>query len=126
VLVGKSNNGNGDCNATISNALCVKSSGVGTLSTIGVGQSLTFNFDFTCNNCTALANWDFLAFGSCTTGNGNCYAISTNGTAVSVPEPSSPTLLVCTLLAALSALAIPRVRGLVFPPAQSGLLPSKA
>jgi hypothetical protein len=121
VLVGKSNNGNGDCNATISNALCVKSSGVGTLSTIGVGQSLTFNFDFTCNNCTELANWDFLAFGTCTTGNGNCYAISTNGTGVSVPEPSSTTFLVCTLLAAISGLAIPRVRAMVLPGQQSEL-----
>jgi hypothetical protein len=126
VLVGKSNNGNGDCNAALTNALCVKPSGTGTQSTLGVGQSLTFSFDFTCTNCTELAHWIFLSNGTCVTGSGNCYAISTEGSAVSVPEPSSPTLLVCTLLAALSALAIPRVRGLVFPPAQTGLLASKA
>jgi hypothetical protein len=121
VLVGKSNNGNGNCNANIGNALCVKSSGIGSPSTIGVGQSLTFNFDFTCTNCTELANWDFLAFGTCTTGNGNCYAISTNGTGVSVPEPSSTTFLLCTLLAAGSVLAIPGVRAMVLPALQSEL-----
>jgi len=121
VLVGKSNNGNGNCNAAISNALCVKPSGTGSLSTLGVGQSLIFSFDFTCTNCTELANWIFLANGTCVTGSGNCYAISTTGTAVSVPEPSSPILLVCSLLAALGVLAIPRVRSVVFPVEQSAL-----
>ena len=121
LLVGKSNNGNGDCNGTLSDAMCVKPSGSGTLSTIGVGQSLTFSFDFTCTNCTELANFIFLANGTCVTGRGNCYAISTKGTPVSVAEPSSPVLLVCSLLAMLSLLAIPRVRGVVFPAKQSGL-----
>lgn len=115
VLVGKSNNGNGNCNSNISNALCVTSSGLGALSTIGLGKSLTFNFDFSCTNCTELANWIFLSSGSCVTGSGNCYAISTpsNG-GVPVPEPSSPILLASSLLAALSLLAVPRVRSTVF------------
>ena len=120
VLAGKSNNGNGNCNSGISYALCVTRSANGSPSTIGVGQSLTFNFDFTCANCTELANWIFLSSGSCVSGNGNCYAISTPGTPASVPEPSSPMLLGCSLLAALALLAFPRLRGIVFPRAHSG------
>jgi hypothetical protein len=100
--------------------LCVTRSASGSPSTIGVGQSLTFNFDFTCANCTELANWIFLSSGSCVSGSGNCYAISTSGSPVSMPEPSSPTLLGCSLLAALGLLAFPRLRGIVFPRAHSG------
>jgi hypothetical protein len=116
---GKSNNGNGNCNASIGNAVCVAPTGLGTL--IGVGQSLTFTLDLTCTNCTELANWIFLAHGSCDPGTGNCYAISTTGTPVSVPEPSSPMLLACSLLAALGMLALPRVRSILFSARHSGL-----
>jgi hypothetical protein len=110
VLVGKSNNGNGDCNSAISNALCVKASGASgtSLSTLGVGQSLTFSFDFTCAGCTELANWIFLANGTCTTGSGNCYAISTEGTPVPVPEPSSLALLASELVLPLGFVAVRR------------------
>src|SRR3954471_18094282 len=95
VLVGKSNNGsNGNCNSNLSDAMCVTLSGVGSPSLIG--QSLTFSFNFNCTNCTALGSWDFLSHGTCTTGTGNCYAISVNGTStppLGVPEPSVLTLL---------------------------------
>jgi hypothetical protein len=111
---GKSNNGNANCNASIGSAVCVAPTGLGTLSKIGVGQSLTFTLDLTCTNCTELANWIFLAHGSCDPGSGNCYAISTTGTPVSVPEPSSPMLLACSLVAALGMMAFPRVRSILF------------
>jgi len=92
VLVGKSNNGsNGNCNSNLTDAMCVTLSGVGSPSLISLGQSLTFSFNFSCTNCTALSSWDFLSHGTCTTGTGNCYAISVNGTStppVGVPEPS--------------------------------------
>jgi hypothetical protein len=92
VLVGKSNNGaNGNCNSNLSDAMCVTLSGVGSPSLIGLGQSLTFSFNFSCTNCTASSSWDFLSHGYCTPGSGNCYAISVNGTStppVGVPEPS--------------------------------------
>lgn len=91
VLVGKSNNGaNGNCNSNISDAMCVTLSGVGSPSLIGLGQSLSFSFNFNCTNCTARSSWDFLSHGYCTPGSGNCYAISVNGTStppVGVPEP---------------------------------------
>jgi hypothetical protein len=92
VLVGKSNNGsNGNCNSNLSDALCVTLSGVGSPSLIGLGQSLSFSFNFNCTNCTASSSWGFLSHGYCTPGSGNCYAISVNGTStppVGVPEPS--------------------------------------
>jgi hypothetical protein len=101
VLVGKSNNGsNGNCNSSLSDALCVTLSGVGSPSLIGLGQSLNFSFNFNCTNCTALSSWDFLSHGTCVTGTGNCYAISANGTStptVGVPEPSVFVLLVSEL-----------------------------
>ena len=101
VLVGKSNNGsNGNCNSNLSDAMCVTLSGVGSPSVIGVGQSLNFSFNFSCTNCTALGSWDFLSHGYCTSGNGNCYAISVNGTSTpptGVPEPSVLALLVSEL-----------------------------
>jgi hypothetical protein len=118
-IAGKSNNGNGNCNTAIGNAVCVTSNGAGTLSKIGLGQYLTFNLDLTCANCTELANWIFLAQGSCDPGTGNCYAISTTGTPVSVPEPSSPVLLFCSLVAALGMMAIPRVRNIVLSPGRA-------
>jgi hypothetical protein len=121
VVAGKSNNGNGNCNASIGNAVCVARTGLGTLSNIGVGQSLTFTLDLTCTNCTELANWIFLAQGSCDPGTGNCYAPSTTGTPVSVPEPSSPMLLASSLLAALGMMAFPHVRSILCSAQHSGL-----
>ena len=117
VLVGKSNNGaNGNCNSNLSDALCVTLSGVGSPSSIGVGQSLNFSFDFNCINCTALSSWDFLSHGYCTSGSGNCYAISAYGTpTAAVPEPS-----VMALLA--SQLALMAVLVLVFAPARNRVL----
>ena len=99
LLVGKSSNGNANCNGAIGNAICVKPSGLGTLTTLGKGQSITFTFDINCSNCTQLANWTFLSQGNCVAGTGNCYAISTPGTAVSMPEPSVVALYVSTLAA---------------------------
>jgi hypothetical protein len=88
VMAGKSNNGNGNCNGTLSDAMCVKQSSSGSNLTLTQGQSSTFTFDFTCSNCTELANWIFLSQGNCVTGSGNCYSPSTTGTPVSMPEPS--------------------------------------
>ena len=97
VLVGKSNNGgNGNCNSSLSDALCVTLSAVGSASPIGLGQSLNFSFNFSCTNCSALSSWDFLSHGYCSSGNGNCYAISAYGTpssSTAVPEPSVLVLL---------------------------------
>jgi len=39
LLVGKSSNGNTNCNGAIGNAICVKPSGLGPLTTLGKGQS---------------------------------------------------------------------------------------
>jgi PEP-CTERM motif-containing protein len=124
VNVGKSTNGNANCNGAITQAVCINPSGSGTLSNIGVGDSLTFSFDFTCSNCTELANWIFLAQGSCDPGTGNCYAISTEGTPGTVPEPSSLVLFGSGLLAALGIMAIRRVRGSMFRRWDLGLRPS--
>lgn len=89
VMAGKSNNGNGDCNSTLSDAICVTTSGIGSPSVIGLGQTLTFNFGFTCVNCTALNSWDFMSHGTCVGGTGNCYAVTNwSGGPVGVPEPS--------------------------------------
>lgn len=98
LLAGKSNNGNGNCNSGISNAICVTASGLAPLTTLSKGQSVTFTFGIDCPNCTELANWIFLSQGNCVAGSGNCYAISTPG-AVSMPEPSVLVLAVCTLIA---------------------------
>jgi hypothetical protein len=100
VLVGKSNNGsNGNCNSSVSDAMCITTTGLGPLSKITKGNSLTFSFDFMCSNCTALSSWDFLAHGTCDPGSGNCYAISNNGTNTPVPEPSALALYITTLAA---------------------------
>jgi hypothetical protein len=98
---GKSNNGNSNCNGAIGGAVCLEPSGAGSLSKLSKGQSLTFNFSFTCSNCTELAQWDFLSSGNCVANaNANCYAISVNGSGGStgVPEPSSWALYGATLL----------------------------
>lgn len=100
LVVGKSNNGNANCNSGIGNAICVKPSGSAPLTTLGKGQSVTFTFDINCSNCSELGNWIFLSQGNCVAGRGsrgNCYAISTAGKAVSMPEPSVLMLSVCTL-----------------------------
>jgi hypothetical protein len=119
VNIGKSSNsvGGGSCNSSISGAVCVIGSGaLPTLS--AVGDNLKFSFDFTCTGCTELANWIFLSEGTNVTGGGNAYAISQTQ---AVPEPSTPILLFCSLLAMLGILTIPRVRSLVLPTQQSGL-----
>lgn len=113
VAGGKSNNGNDNCNAAVGNAVCVAYTGVGPVSEVSMGNPLTFNFDLSCATCTELANWIFLSQGKSLSGTGNVYAISTTGSAVSVPEPSTPLLLFCSLAAVLSLLAIPRVRGIL-------------
>lgn len=98
VLVGKSNNGaNGNCNSSVGGAVCITTTGLGTLSKIG--HSLTFSFNFTCSNCVELSSWDFLAHGTCDPGSGNCYAISNNGSNTPVPEPSTLALYITTLAA---------------------------
>lgn len=112
INVGKSSNsvGGGGCNSSISGAVCVIGSGA--LPTLNTGDNLTFNFDFTCTSCTELTNWIFLSEGTNVSGGGNAYAISQTQ---AVPEPSTPLLLFCSLLAALGMLAIPRVRSIVVP-----------
>jgi len=94
-LAGKSNNGNASCNTTISNAICVEPTvAITSLPSLAVGQSITFSLSLSCSSCTELANWIFLASGDCVSNtNANCYAISTEGTGVTVPEPSVLTLL---------------------------------
>ena len=120
---GKSNNGNDNCNSAVGNAVCVAYTGIGSLSEVSLGHPLTFSFDLACTNCTELADWIFLSQGRSLSGNGNVYAISTPslGTPVSMPEPSSPILLFCSLPAALGLLAIPQVRSIVLAPRHSGL-----
>jgi len=113
VAAGKSSNGNDNCNSMVGNAVCVAYTGVGSLSEVSMGNPLTFNFDLACTNCTELSNWIFLSQGQYLSGTGNVYAISTTGSAVSVPEPSTPILLFCSLAAGLSLMAIPRVRGIL-------------
>jgi hypothetical protein len=99
VMAGKSNNGNGDCNSSLSDAICVTTSGIGSPSVIGLGQSLTFGFNFSCPNCTQLGSWDFLSHGTCVGGTGNCYAVTNWGSGtVGVPEPSVVALLASELV----------------------------
>jgi hypothetical protein len=105
VLAGKTNNGNGDCNGTISSAFCVKQNGtvgVNGLPVLSTGQSLTFTFDITCSNCGLMSSWDFLGSsnppGSTT---GNVYAITNWGTPTSMPEPSVAFLYASTLAVGL-------------------------
>ena len=99
VMAGKSNNGNGDCNSNLSDAICVTTSGSGSPSVIGLGQSLTFGFNFSCPNCTPLTSWDFMSHGTCVGGTGNCYAVTNwSGGTVGVPEPSVLALLASEIL----------------------------
>jgi hypothetical protein len=98
VLGGKSNNGtNGNCNSGLSNGICVTLSGTGSPALIGVGQSLNFSFNFNCTNCSSLSSWGFLSHGTCATGKGNCYAISTYGASAAVPDPPVSVLLASEL-----------------------------
>lgn len=106
VMAGKSNNGNGDCNSNLSDAICVTTSGSGSPSVIGLGQSLTFSFNFSCPNCTELSSWDFLSHGTCVGGTGNCYAVTNYGTPVGVPEPSVLGLLASELIFGFGLLMI--------------------
>jgi hypothetical protein len=96
---GKSNNGNGKCNGTIGDALCVQETGTGPV--LQQGQALTFTFDLTCSNCRLMSNWDFLASGNPPTGAGNVYAITNWGNPVSMPEPSVLVLYGSTLAVGL-------------------------
>jgi hypothetical protein len=107
VLAGKANNGGG-CSNNQQYAVCVGLNTGGTASNIGVGQSLTFSFTFTCTGCTEAQVWDFLSNGTCDPGHGNCYAISNNGTPVTVPEPSSLALLGSSLVLPLGFVAFRR------------------
>jgi hypothetical protein len=116
VMGGKSNNGNGDCNSNLSDAICVTTSSSGSPSVIGLGQSLTFNFSFSCPSCIPLSSWDFLSHGTCVGGTGNCYAVTNWGSGtVGVPEPS-----VLALLASEMALMAGIV--LVFGPVRNRVL----
>lgn len=116
VMAGKSNNGNGNCNSSLSDAICVTNSGSGLPSVIGLGQSLTFNFSFSCPNCDPLSSWDFLSHGTCVGGTGNCYAVTNWGSGtVSAPEPS-----VLALLG--SELALMAGAGLLYGPARRRIL----
>jgi hypothetical protein len=105
VAGGKTNNGNGNCNGTISSAFCVQQSGtVGPngLPVLNIGQSLTFTFDISCISCGLMSSWDFLGSsnppGSTT---GNVYAITNWGTPASMPEPSVAFLYASTLAVGL-------------------------
>jgi len=105
VLAGKTNNGNGNCNGTISSAFCVQQNGtVGPngLPVLQTGQSLTFTFNITCTSCGLVSSWDFLGSsnppGSTT---GNVYAITNWGTPTSMPEPSVAFLYASTLAVGL-------------------------
>jgi hypothetical protein len=111
---GKADNG-GNCSDNQQYALCVSLNSDGTPSAILPGKSLTFTADFTCPGCTEQQTWDFLSGGNCVGSNGNCYAVTQNGTPTAMPEPSTPILLGCSLLVGLGMLAFPRVRRTVFP-----------
>ena len=89
---GKSNNGNANCQASVSGAFCVEPRiATSSLPKLNIGQSLTFTLTITCSDCTELTNWIFLSSGDCVANtNANCYAISTEG---QVPEPSTLALL---------------------------------
>jgi hypothetical protein len=103
VADGKTNNGNGNCNGTISSAFCVQQNSTAGLPVLNAGQSLMFTFDINCNtNCGLMGSWDFLGSsnhpGSTT---GNVYAITNWGTPTSVPEPSVAFLYASTLAVGL-------------------------
>jgi hypothetical protein len=98
---GKSNNGNSNCNGSISNAFCVQQTGTGTMPVLQQGQYLVFNLTVDCSNCGLMSSWDFMGSGNPTSGKGNVYAITNWGTATSMPEPSVLALYGSTLAAGL-------------------------
>jgi hypothetical protein len=106
LLAGKSNNGNSNCNGTLSSAFCVQQTGIGTLPVLGAGtgqlQSLMFTFYIDCSNCGLMSSWDFLSSGNPPgNGSGNVYAITNWGTPTSMPEPSVVLLYASTLVVGL-------------------------
>ena len=102
VAGGKSNNGNTNCNGTLSYAFCVQQSGTGSPPTLYTGESLIFKFDLTCSSCGLMNSWDFLSSGNSPgTTNGNVYAITNWGTSTSMPEPSVAFLYASTLAVGL-------------------------
>jgi hypothetical protein len=98
---GKTNNGNGNCNGSVSNAFCVQETGPGP--DLTQGQSLTFTFNITCSsNCGLMSSWDFLGSGNpAGSTTGNVYAITNWGTPTSMPEPSVAFLYASTLAVGL-------------------------
>jgi hypothetical protein len=94
---GKSNNGsNGNCNDSVGGAICVSPNGAlnNYFPIIAPNQSLTFNLNLSCPNCTPLSSFDFLSSGKCVSNpNANCYSPSAYGSSVGVPEPSVLALL---------------------------------
>lgn len=96
---GKSNNGNANCNGTLSNAICIQQSGLGPVPTLAQNQSVTFTFDITCTTCNLSSSWIFLSSGNCVANpSANCYAISSPGTAVPMPEASNLAMYSVTLM----------------------------
>jgi len=100
---GKTNNGNGDCNGSVSSAFCVQQkTGATNLPILNTGDSLSFTFDITCNGCSLMSSWDFLGSGNPAGSTvGNVYAITNWGTPTSMPEPSVAFLYGSTLAVGL-------------------------
>jgi hypothetical protein len=97
---GKTNNGNGNCNGSISDAFCVQETGAGP--NLTQGQFLTFTFDITCSSCGLMSSWDFMGSGNpAGSTTGNVYAITNWGTPTSMPEPSVAFLYASTLAVGL-------------------------
>jgi hypothetical protein len=101
VNLGKSNNGNGNCTGSISDAFCVQETSTTGGPLLQQGQSLTFAFDVTCSGCSLMSSWDFMGSGNPASGTGNVYAITNWGTSTSMPEPSVGLLYASTVAAGL-------------------------
>ena len=100
---GKSNNGNGNCNGTISNAFCVQQTGTGPFPVLQQGQYLIFTLSVDCSGCGLMGSWNFLSSGNPpNNGTGHVYAISNWGTPTSMPEPSVALLYGSTLVVGLA------------------------
>ena len=99
VNLGKSNNGNGNCNGNISDAFCVQETSTTSGPLLQQGQSLTFAFAVTCSGCSLMSSWDFMGAGNPPSGTGNVYAITNWGTSTSMPEPSVALLYASTVAA---------------------------